>query len=503
MATRTKQGKYTKSPLQKGTDERTGAQHAGREIIPGWAGQFFYGNGGTLDNPMAFPGYDKLYTGTTQTYRWMLQHPILRLVRSIATGAVIASTWEYEADTGVETSIVDAVERTFDRLRPEMMDDFYVRGRDYGWVTGEPIWRFDGSLGIDDLVRVKPLLNEVTTILQDDHGNFDGLRNQVSVGTSGAAPDLLPAPYKAWKFTYDGEAGYHHGRSWLENVRATAWKDWLDCAQQLQRLGTKISGVSTIIKSPAGTFPGPIGSDGKPTTISYAKNAEIAIKALAAGAAGVWFPSLGIAPDTKGNLDAMKVLIELAGKSLTTIEVVDHSGNSQAIDPILKRMIHAEELMFAGGLRSARTGLQGQHGTKEEAGIHTQTGDTNAEAEDGNFARQCQPLLDAFVSVNWSPNLAGRIRIKTPSLVDRKTAILKALILALINIPEIAVEIAKTTNMDKLLDALDVTRSTNFDTKSMEQAIKESRASKNAPKNDNKDKKRKKNPSPQGGRPKA
>jgi hypothetical protein len=37
-------------------------------------------------------------------------------------------------------------------------------------------------------------------------------------------------------------------------------------------------------------------------------------------------------------------------------------------------MKHDEELMFAGGLRPSRTGLEGKHGTKAESGVMTDTG---------------------------------------------------------------------------------------------------------------------------------
>lgn len=514
MATRNGNGQFVKPPL--GTlEERSGPQShtKGRSIIPhippyletaAAIGGFVWPNTNTPDvtlNPMGFPGYGTMYTGTYETYSWMLQHPIHRLVRAICVAIIAANTWEYEK-VGKNSSqeAVDFTKETFDRLRYDLIWDFYVRGRDYGWAGGEPVWiAEDGGLKLE---RVKPLAQRASEILEDNHGNFVGIRNHVSVDDrSQTKPVEIAAPYKAWKYTYDSETGYGYGRSWLENSRATAWKMWLDCAQQLQMLGSKISGTIGIIFSPAGTFPGPIDpATGKPTMVSYEQNAKKVIEAFKNGSAGAWFPSLSLMPDAKGNIDAMKVLVELAGKSLTHFEKFDFTGQTAAIKPILERMIHAEELMFAAGMLSARVGMEGKHGTKAEAGEHTDTATINAEAEDEGFAKACQPLVDANLVLNMSPKLAGKVRIKPPSLVDRKTSIYKATLLAMLNDTTISKQLALTPGlMTSLLRVLDITSDVPFDDKALAKSVEEDRKAKEpkpgpaATGN--------KQPEPQGGRP--
>lgn len=501
--------------------ERTGPQgpagpHAGYPATPAFLetqstmlGGALYANGGTLCNPMAFPGYGHLYTGSYLTYRWMLQHPILRLVRAISTAIVISSTWEYvaiEEGDKIPTRWLKLIKSCFGMLRPQLISDFYVRGRDMGWVGGEPIWTYNRRRQLI-ISRVKPLLHEVTEVLTDRHGNITGLRNNVglrpqdnegrAVADAGRGFVDLDARYKAFVYTYDREYDNHYGRSWLENVRATAWKDWLDCAQQLQKLGNKITGIVSVITSPAGTFPGPPGPDGKPTQISYKSNAEAVIKALANGAAGVWFPTLGLTTDARGNVDAMKVLVELANKSLTNINVLDFGTQAAALAPILERMIHAEELMFAGGLRPARTGLEGKFGTKAEAGVFTDTGTYVAEAEDEDFARQCQPLVDMLLAVNYGEQARGRVRIKPPSLVDRKASVVRAVLLAMLNNQDVNTEMAATIDVDALLKTLDIDTKKPFDAdavlKLVQDKLKKPEPGPDADPN--------KTPEPEGGRP--
>lgn len=472
MATpRDRGGRFEKSQVKAGTlKERSADQQGegvnghsnGRFLLPDqqvgpyvWGQSMLSANGGSWANPMGFPNYGTPLYGSPATYRWLLQLPPVRFVRSIRTNAIMASTSEaVPSRKGVPQSVVDACKEQIEHLRPNLMHDFLVRGMDYGWQGGELIWMLrEGRYWID---RVKPLLVDATEVLRDDHGNFTGLRNTVKKEVK------LSAPFKAWKYTYDGESGNHYGRSWLENIRATAVKDWLDCLQQLQRLGAKISGMVTIIMAPSGTFPG-VDKDGNATTFTYKEAARQSIEGLARGAAGVYFPNVTLAADARGGLSILDAMKALYGKSLVSVDVKDFSGNSQAIQPVLDRMKHAEELIFNGGLRSARVGLEAEHGTKEEAGTHTDTGTVNAEVDDEDFARQLTSLMDAFLVANWGESMRGAVHVHAPSLVDRKTQLLKSILMALLNEPSFRVEYGKTANIDVINKVLDIPAQKVFD----------------------------------------
>lgn len=527
-------GKFAEGPVPKRQvleDEHSGEQQTGHK----WLNQLLLGNaygafgmgtglfaaGGSPLNPMGFPGYGSLYGGTPVTYRWMLQHPILRLVRSIVVSAIAAGgPWEYDkVDPKADDKDRELLARTFDPLREVLITEFYARARDYGWHSGELIWENKDDALI--ITRVKPLLQDITEIWRDGHGNFLGLKNHAgirstiaqtdgqlsikeTVGNQGMVSKIVPAPFKAWTFAYDSESDYAYGRSWLENVRETAWVDWLDTMQQMQKLGSKISDKVTVVKSPAGTFPGPPGPDGKPKLISYRENAETAIKALAAGAAGVWFPSLGLNVDAKGSIDAMKVLVELVNKSVFDVEVLDFGNHAAAIAGFIMRAEHAEMLMFSGGLRSSRTGMEGQHrGGKADAESHTDTGTLNAEQDDRCFARGCQPLIDAVMVANRGDKAKGAWRIKPPSLVDRKMDVMKAILLAVINDPIIAEEMVQTLSVDKLLDGMGIDRVKPFSGADLKKRIDAVNNKQNQAGGGKANKaKTKKNPNPQGGRPK-
>lgn len=444
-----------------------------------------WANGGSPDNPMGFPGYGNLYYGNDITYRWMLQHPVLRLVRAIDLAVIIASNWLYTpADSQVPDEWVEGTRQTMDRLRLRLMLDFFARGRDHGWAGGEIRWT--AKKGFYDIECIKPLIPDITQILKDpETGDFDGLRNHIR---SGDEPQVdIPAPYKAFLYTYDSDCGYLYGRSWLENLRATAWKDWLDCAQQLQKLGAKITAIMCVITSPAGTFPGP---GGKP--IRFQEAAEKIIKAFANGSAGAWIPSLGISPDSKGSLDALKIMKELLGKSLTNFELLDFGSTTPAIMGLLERMRHAEENMFAGGCRSSRTGMEAHKGgAKSDAEVHTDSGTMVAEMDDQDFAQKCQCLVDARNVINYGERARGRVILSAAPLVDRLTPIIRAFLLACMNDPAFVEQFAKAGDVDQAMKLIRFPTREKFDAAGMTKRIESNNTPLAKPKT----------PEPSGGRP--
>jgi hypothetical protein len=457
-------GKFAKAPANLG--EQTAAQQPDAYGGGAWGGGFGTGYpgsiqnmglpmgmfpmGGTFGNPMGFPGWGSRYFGNPQTYRFMLAHPTLQLVKSIRTGIIYASIWEYEKiDKSLPDSVLKLVTDQLNALRNLLLSEGMSRAHDYGWCCGEMIWDY---IDATHVLRIKPLLQDVSRLVQDENGNVISVKNTGQYGITPQLPKEITMPYKAWTYAYQGEAGYHYGRSWLENQRVYAWPMWMDGAQQLQRLGVKISGVVTLATTPSGTFLGPVDpATGKAKLVTYQEQALKVIKALAEGAPGAWIPGLNIQPDSRGGIDALKLMVQLVNKSQIDFKVLDFGSVTPAITGILEKMKHAEVLMFAGGLRSSRTGLEGQHGTKEEAGVHTDTGTLNASADDINFAEEgVQPLADAIVALNARPSPGG-IRVKPVSLVDRQQATTKAVLLSLINDKNISWETGMALDMDYLI----------------------------------------------------
>src|SRR5262245_16217860 len=113
-------GRFTENEMPASAERERSGQQGSRfsGVAVPWGGMLA-ANGGVWTNPMGFPGYGSLYTGTYDTYRWMLQHPVIQFVRAIRTSPIIASTWEYAPALGrtVPDKWVEAVKACFNRIR--------------------------------------------------------------------------------------------------------------------------------------------------------------------------------------------------------------------------------------------------------------------------------------------------------------------------------------------------------------------------------------------------
>ena len=117
-----------------------------------------------------------------------------------------------------------------------------LRALAMGFTGFEKVWEVAGQRVV--LVKLKPLLPEVTQVVVDSNGNFKGLRNQPP---SEPARDILGN--KAFLYTYDGECGNYYGRSRHENVRVT-WSQAMQTAERMAQYQKKIAGVIAQLHYP-------------------------------------------------------------------------------------------------------------------------------------------------------------------------------------------------------------------------------------------------------------
>lgn len=432
-------------------------------------------SGGTLSNPCGYPNYLSGpaggYYGTYGTYRFMLEHPTIRMARQVVCGPLISSSWHFEHPKELDEDIAKKVQDAFERLRHYMPD--MLRALDYGWAPFEVVWEQDSD-NESIPTKLKPLLPDSTGVLTDRRGNFVGLRpsfySAVSIaplaGIVGSTPpgeklrpgDLTVKGGKAWVYTHDGEAGNIHGRARLENMRRTAWRDWIDCSQQIQALSGKLSGRQAYAIVPSGGYyiPGPGGVE---IFREYRQDALDALTAFVQNKNPVLTsPSLKTAMDG-GNIE---LAARLAAVSPVTFEVVDFGTESPAVAALIERQRHNEELIFNGYLRSARTGLESDHGSRADAEAHTSTGITDSQLLGDDIAFALQPLVDRMCMVNWGLP-PGTIKIQQSPIVSSQRETLSQLLPTLLSDPATLQTFIRITNMDQVADALDIPRDGSFE----------------------------------------
>lgn len=409
------------------TETKTGDQggvngHA--PFVNGWGNFFAGGFAADAPNPCEFPGWGGLYGGTYQTYRWMLSHPTNRLARTVLTEILKTNGWSIEpAREDLPTESVKWQKFLADAILPQRRDLLRIglNGPDMGAGFAEIIWSVrDGHY----FPRAKWLLNDITRTVVDKSGDLAGLsQDTVRDGRAGydvngrEIPGLGPYKYLAIVHDYSPDVGYY-GRSRLENVRDYAWRPWLDTMQDLKRLRGKLSGIIGMLFAPAGSFKDAVTGQ----TVRYSDMAKEAVQALRRGQFG-YFPTFALSTASpNGQIDPEKVE-KLAKASLVNIEFYDAGNHAPAIAGFLSLLNHYESMMFQGWGLSPRTGLEGQHGTKAEAGVHTETANEASEALEDDIAHQLSAgYVDLALVLNFGEKARGAFRVKPAPLADTKAA---------------------------------------------------------------------------------
>lgn len=417
-------------PTTDGTpaDQQTARPEPGETVgpqgtvtdYPGWFG-WACANGGTAANPCGFPNYGNFYAGSYATYSFMLQHPIIRHARSQVFDPIIASDWGYEAKEGTPDEVIAFVRDQLEPLRVPILRDA-LRAVDYGWAGFEKVWDIVGGQYV--LKRLKPLNVRTTQILGDKNGNFAGLR------WNGKREDDLDV-HKSWLFTYDSEFGDLYGRSRLENIRGTAWRDWLDAATDLYKLSQKLSGIMPVIYTPTGDV---LVAGGVTRSWRDLGNEVLQKAKQGVGVHLYHMGALGAGGRIAAGQANFDQLMELIKVSAVRLDVIDFGDNAPAIAGILDRMRHDEELMFAGYLRSPRTGMESKHGSRADAQQHTDTADTNSENLSGDIGSSLNcNVVDDILALRYGDEAKGSVRIVPAKLSDENLAVDNKILDAIFN----------------------------------------------------------------------
>lgn len=381
------------------------------------------------------------YSGSYQAYGLMRKNPIIALAESIVLGPLDGGAWMYKKRSeSVPDAWVKLVEDNFERLRPDIVAEC-SDGVPLGCQPFELVWiPRDGKLGFD---YFKGLDQERTKIVVDQAGRFAGV-------TQGTILDALDVN-KSWVYTHGFRKGNYYGQPRLENVRETAWAAWMHTMVKMRELRTKLAGIIPIGYVPPG------GPDPDNPADTYMLRMQSILPMIAKGI-GVVFEHLGF------SIDDVAARPELLKESLTKIDFYDAGNVASAQGGMIEDLTHSEMLIFAGMLRSARTGLESKNGSRADAQEHTDTGIADSERIDREIARQLSAgPVNALLEINFGPQARDAVYIKPAPLVDRKRDVLKALVTAIIAVPGIGDEVLnKVIDIDKAIDGLEIERKGDY-----------------------------------------
>jgi len=395
--------------------------------------------GDVVGQEIVVPGYKTAPRGSYKVWRTMRGNPTIAMARVAATAPILSANISLESRDDTPDEWVAFAEQVKEMFWPRFFREI-LYALDYGWVGFEKVYAVKqmGTLGQRIVLdKLKMLLPDITDILEDKStGEIAGLRNTGVV--------LQPEDFVI--LSYDAEAGDFRGRSRHENVRQVWW-DWMQtCAKEGQYI-TKAAGVLMLMQYPEG-----IGRDRSGSEVDNFDLAEKVLREVGQGH-GVCMPNTMLAQA----YDLMRAGVDISQLKAWHFDMVEtgagHGSEFVAIEQ------HKEALMCRGWLVPERAVLEGQFGTKAEAGVHAELSLIVAEQFLGQIIDVAnQQIIDPLLAVNYGAE-PGAVKLVAESLADDKRAFAQDVMRAVLTSPTNMSLLLKLVDIDALMDSTGLPKS--------------------------------------------
>jgi len=360
------------------------------------------------------------------TYRKMRKHPTIALARALSIAPIVAAEWSVEADKDVPDGIVDFLQEQLVTIREPLMETALLGGIDFGHQGFEKVFAFVG--GMIALRKLKPLLQDLTEILVTKTGTFDGLK-QKTVTLPVESCLLIP-------FRVEGTDWY--GTPLLENARET-WGDWQDANKGAARYDRKVAGAHWVVRYPNGKSRDAVGSERDNSEI-----AEEILRTLEASG------SIALVDEVQSFVDSMG-----AAKSQWQIELLEDHGGRQPT--FVDRLKYLDSLLARAILIPERSVLEGQYGTKAEAGEQIDLALTQADLMHRHITRLVNwHAVDQLLALNWGDGMRGKARLVAAPIRDAKLQYVKEVYTAFLADPNGFLDESGQIDTDAIKDLLGI-----------------------------------------------
>jgi len=355
---------------------------------------------------------------TYSTYRAIRKHPTIAIARAVSAAPVLSSEWtveskdadEIEEKTGMDVSeVIKFVQDEFLPLRQDFLESTMLYGNvDFGYMGFEQVLDVGEEDGMIHLTKLKGLLHDITEIVLDPYGNFQGYKQPA---TWLGKPNSLHIGFRV-------EGSHLYGYPLLENVRETFYQ-WLDANDGAARYDRKVAGGRIVVYYPPGK-----SKDGAGVIRPNDQIAKTIVDSLQSSGA------VAVPRDMAAFVDRLNV--ENPG---WIIDVLDKGAGLQP--QFIARLEYLDKLLCRGLLLPERSIIEGQHGTMAEAETHTDTALCTAEQ---NHKKVVQSLnkdsVNPLLEWNYGPKMRDMVYIVPAPLTDAKKSYLKQIYQAILSNPQ-------------------------------------------------------------------
>jgi hypothetical protein len=377
-----------------------------------------------------FPGFDKAPPPGINTWWMMRRYATNVLAYSIVTAPVLAGTQGIETVRKDDTEAEKWKEQAEAALLPRLLDVLpaAMESLNFGAWLQEPVWgRRDGRI---DPVEFNSFLPGEAVLYRDRGRKFAGYKIGEEFRDTRYAFLAVSEPHMDRIFGYSRN----------ENCREEWWR-----ARKSEENADRVEGKASGIQMKIGL---PMGASFTDANNQPIVGKDIAQAIVDAAVQGQTFT----VPLTPFRKDDIKNKPELADIEAVKVEAFDWKDNAASLLAHLARMARIDKMIMRAWHRPEREAMEGQNGTKAEAGTHGAIGTTDSELVAASILRQwdCQ-ITDRWLVTNFGPEAIGRIKTVQAPLSDPQQEFLQQLTLALTANTQTGGEVTSTISIPNLL----------------------------------------------------
>ena len=366
--------------------------------------------------------------------RAMRTDPTISLLRDLVVGPILSSEWSIGHTEAAPDGAVELVTKNVQNIRSYLIEHALTGLMDFGWQVFEKVWAIDDN-GQAIVDKIKPLLQDITQILVDQHtGEFIGsiqtpqypqmfqniIIDDDIVSGSGyiKAKDLILCNINV-------EGTYWYGRAIMEN-EVIPYEGWLATNDSADTYDRKISGSHWVIYYPEGAtdFNGTEDVDNFLIAQSLIQTLE------RSGAIAVPNSISQVIDDMNNSTEQHAWKIELL------------SDMTSQQSSFLDRLKYYDALKARALGFPERAILEGQFGTKAEAQVHSDAAVAVAEYRHTKITEQISyQLVNDILRFNYGREAIGSVYLKAAPIADDKKIFLRQVFLTLMqHAPQVAIE---------------------------------------------------------------
>lgn len=348
--------------------------------------------------------------------RLMRRDPTLGLLRDIYQAALLGSEWTVECEHEEFKDAELCIKQSTVPFRIQFLRDALRGFLDFGWQPYEVVKEQHEDTGMFYVKKFKGLLQDLTTILVDYHGNMVGVRNSAIHNVLNPNPVYLYRGDFACLYR-DAEGTNWYSEPLLRRCERP-YDSWLECDDGARRFDVKIAGSHWIVYYPMGTS---IQKDPVTGAVTgETDNAVIAANILkslqSSGMVAVPSSILGQVDDMNNFNPA---------NAAWRVELQSPQTQQGAF---VERLKYHDVLKARGFGFPERAIQEGQFGTKAEAEAHADFVVDNLEMTHREImALLNSQVVNVLLELNYGPRYVDKVKVTASPLVDEKRAFIKGL----------------------------------------------------------------------------